>query len=121
MRAGLTTRAVFTLIVIGFAGNVLANPSPRVFGYEDWERAVIERQLDPREVVYPFEATPEMMAWARQKLRSDAQQDDIEQLAALQNALFNTSYFFAYDTTKTLGAADAFAAKQVISPVLVAT
>lgn len=73
---------------------------------------MLDRQLDPLDVVYPFEATPEMMAWADEKLGSYAQQDDIEQLRALQNALFNTQYFFAYDTTKTLGAAEAFAARE---------
>ena len=112
MRTRLATRTVLALTVFACAANTWASPRPRVHGYGDWELAVLERQLDPREVVYPFEATPEMMAWADEKLRSFSQKDDIEQLSALQNALFNTNYFFTYDTTKTLGAADAFAARE---------
>jgi len=103
-------RAVSVLVMFAVAGSVWANPRPRFFGYEEWEQAVIERQLDPRDVVYPFETTPEMMAWAEKKLRSYAQKDDILQLTVLQNALFNASYSFTYDNLRTLTAADAFAA-----------
>ena len=103
-------RAVSVLVMFAVAGSVWANPRPRFFGYEEWEQAVIERQLDPREVVYPFETTPEMMAWAEEKLQSYGRKDDILQLTVLQNALFNASYSFTYDNTRTLTAADAFAA-----------
>ncbi len=105
-------RAVSILVMLAVAGNAWANPKPRSFGYEEWEQAVIELQLDPRDVVYPFEATPEMMAWAEEKLQSYAQKDGILQLTVLQNALFNTSYSFVYDNMRTLTAADAFAARE---------
>jgi Flp pilus assembly protein TadD len=73
---------------------------------------VIERHLDPRVVVYPFEATPEMMDWAKEKLQPYAQKDVLLQLAVLQNALLNTSYSFSYEKAKTLTAAEAFAARK---------
>ncbi len=105
-------RAVSVLVMFAVSGIAWANPKPRFFGYEEWEQAVIERQLDPRDVVYPFEATPEMMAWAEEKLQSHTQKDGFLQLTALQNALFNTSYSFVYDNMRTLTAADAFAARE---------
>ncbi len=108
----LVVRAVSVLVMFAVAGNAWANPKPRFFGYEEWEQAVIELQLDPREVVYPFEATPEMMAWAEEKLQSHTQKDGLLQLTVLQNALFNTSYSFVYDNMRTLTAADAFAARE---------
>lgn len=112
MSREFVARAVSVLVMIAVAGNAWANPKPRFFGYEEWEHVVIERQLDPREVVYPFETTPEMMAWAEEKLRSHIQKDGIQQLTALQDALFNSGFSFAYDDTSTLAAADAFAARE---------
>ena len=108
----LVARAVSVLVMFAVAVNAWANPKPRFFGYEEWEQAVIELQLDPRDVVYPFEATPEMMAWAEEKLQSHTQKDGLLQLTVLQNALFNTSYSFVYDNMRTLTAADAFAARE---------
>ena len=105
-------RTVSILVMVAVAGNAWANPRPQFFGYEDWEQAVIERQLDPRGVVYPFETTPDMMDWAKGKLRSHVQKDGIQQLTALQNALFNSGFSFAYDDMSTLAAADAFAARE---------
>jgi len=112
MSTGLVARTVCVLVMFAVAGNAWANPKPGFFGYEDWEQAVIERQLDLREVVYPFETTPEMMAWAEEKLRPYARNDGILQLTALQHALFDASYSFTYDNMRTLTAADAFTARE---------
>ena len=95
MSRRFVARAVSVLVMFAVAGDTWANPKPRFFGYEEWDQAVIERQLDPGEVVYPFEAPPEMMAWAEEKLQPHAQKDGILQLTVLQNALFNTSYSVA--------------------------
>jgi len=112
MSKSFVVRAASILVVLAVAGNAWAGPKPQFFGYEEWEQAVIERQLDPRGVVYPFETTSEMMAWAKEKLRSHVQKDGIQQLTALQNALFNSGFSFAYDNASTLAAADAFAARE---------
>ncbi|MFV2071996.1 MAG: tetratricopeptide repeat protein [Thermoanaerobaculales bacterium] len=105
-------RAVPVLAILVLAGNAGADSEPRFFGYSAWQQAVIERQLDPQEVVFPFEATPQMMAWAKEKLQTYTPKEDILQLTVLQNALFDASYSFAYDNLKTLTAADAFAARE---------
>ena len=112
MSKRFVVRTAFILAMFAVAGNAWANPKPQFFGFEEWEQAVIERQLDPRDVVYPFEATSEMMAWAKGKLQPYARNNVILQLTALQRALFDASYSFAYDNTRTLTAADAFAARE---------
>ena len=108
----LTARTVFALFTMALAGNVWSSGNPTIFGHERWEQRVIERHLDPHMVVYPFEATPEMMDWAKEKLQLYAQKDVLMQLAVLQNALLNTSYAFSYEKAKTLTAAEAFAARE---------
>lgn len=99
-------------VALAIVRSALAGPNPAAVSHENWERKVIERDLDPDEVVYPFEATPEMMDWAREKLQPYAQRDVLLKLKALQTALLNTSYSFSYDKARTLTAADAFAARE---------
>jgi len=112
MSKSFVVRAASILVVLAVAGNAWAGPKPQFFGYEEWERAVIERQLDPRDVVYPFETTPEMIAWAEEKIQPCARNSEILPLTVLQQALFHTSYSFAYDNMRTLTAADAFAERE---------
>ncbi len=108
----LIVRTGSLLAAIAVAGSAWSSGNPTFFGYEQWEHRVIERHLNPSVVVYPFEATPEMMDWAKEKLRPYAQKDVLMQLAVLQNALLNTSYSFSYEKAKTLTAAEAFAARE---------
>lgn len=103
---------VSVLAMMAAAGSAWSSDQSRYFGREKWEKRVIERHLDPAEVVYPFEATPEMMAWAREQLLAESQKDVLLQLAVLQNALLNTKYSFTYEKTRTLTAAEAFAARE---------
>lgn len=106
------TGAASVLVLMAVASSAWSSTEPRYFGYEKWKQRVIERQLDPAEVVYPFEASPEMMDWAREKLRADSQKDVLLQLTVLQNALLNSRYSFSYERTRTLTAAEAFAARE---------
>ena len=108
----VNVRVVAAIVALAVVRNAWPGPNPAAVSYENWERRVIERDLDPDEVVYPFEATPEMMAWAREKLQPYAQRDVLLQLAALQSALLTTSYSFSYEKARTLTAADAFAARE---------
>lgn len=104
-------------VVVPFIAGAISGPAWSAsnhgyFGYEAWKQRVIERDLDPEEVVYPFGATPEMMDWAAKQLQPYAQKDVLLQLQVLQDALLNTSYSFAYEKTRTLTAGNAFAARE---------
>jgi len=84
----------------------------QVFGYEEWQAAVAELELDTTEVVFPFIATPEMEAWAEEKLRHVAKAAPDVRLQALQQAFFDAGEFqFEYDQARTLTAEEAFAAR----------
>lgn len=84
----------------------------RAFGFEDWKQAIAELQLDPDEVVYPFHATEEMQAWAKEKLSSFQAAGPEVQLQVLQQAFFDKGEFeFEYEQMRTLTAEEAFAAR----------
>jgi len=112
MTRHIITRTVGALVVMAVAAQAWPSSQARYFGYEKWKKRVIERQLDPNEVVYPFETTPEMMDWVREKLQHDSQKDVLVQLNVLQTALLNTNYSFSYEKTRTLTAAEAFEAQE---------
>ena len=72
-----------------------------------WRKGVLARGVNPTRVVYPFEATPQMLEWARQI--DPPASGDLLRLARLQRALFDTGEFkFVYDGNVTATAADAF-------------
>jgi len=102
---------VATRLVI--AGQLYAASKPEVFGYEAWRQAVVELDLDPTEVVYPFHVTEEMVAWAEEKLRPVHALDPAVKLEVLQRAFFDKGEFeFEYDVVRTLTAEEAFAVRQ---------
>ena len=103
---------VAPLVAGAISGTAWSASSHGYFGYEAWRQRVIERHLDPDEVVYPFGTTPEMLEWATRQLQPYAQKDVLLQLQVLQDALLNTSYSFAYEKTRTLTAGNAFAARE---------
>jgi Flp pilus assembly protein TadD len=103
---------VVLLAALVCAGGVAAAADEQVFGYEDWRRAVARLPLDPAEVVYPFHATAEMAAWARQKTATYAAAGPEVRLQALQQAFFDKGEFeFEYEQARTLTAEEAFAAR----------
>ena len=80
---------------------------PIYFGRASWTAAVIERGLDPADVVYPFNITPEMEAWARAATVRET--GTVSRLKKLQAAIFNPDGFpFSYDQRVTLPAERAF-------------
>ena len=102
---------VFALILgVAVAGD--AGENNRVFGFEDWERAVSRLDVDPNQVVYPFHVSEEMRAWAEEKLRPFSAASPEIKLEALQQAFFDRGEFeFEYEGIRTLTAEEAFAAR----------
>lgn len=97
------------------AASVSAGDGPRneVFGFEAWQRAVGELDVDPAQVVYPFEITDEMAAWAEEKLHGYQSLGPEVRLEVLQRAFFDNHEFeFEYDQGRTLTAEEAFAARE---------
>lgn len=93
-------------------GAVAAGPAQArdsmVFGRAAWEEALAEQGLDPAEVVYPFDTTSEMEAFARRAVEHET--EPVGKLNRLQAALFNPDDFpFNYDQRVTLTASRAFA------------
>ncbi len=80
---------------------------PIYFGRASWTAAVIERGLDPADVVYPFDITPDMEKWARSVTERDT--GTVSRLNKLQAALFAPGEFpFSYDQKVTLPGKRAF-------------
>jgi Tfp pilus assembly protein PilF len=83
------------------------------FSREKWADEVAGKGLDPTEVVYPYETSPEMIAWAQGVVGGAAGSGDLQRLARLQQAMFESGAFdFAYDDARTLTARDAFSARR---------
>jgi Flp pilus assembly protein TadD len=103
----LTCAAVLVLSVSADAGM-----NSRVFGFEEWQRAVSQLDVDPNEVVYPFHVSEEMKTWADEKLRPFNSVSSEIKLEALQQAFFDRGEFeFEYEGTRTLTAEEAFRAR----------
>ncbi len=96
---------------MALAGVVAEAETPRdeIFGREAWEKAVIELDLDPSQVVYPFELTESMEEWAEEKVRGFTGFGPETRLEALQRSFFDKGEFtFEYDQARTLTAIEAF-------------
>jgi len=100
------------LLFLGAATPALAARAPRVEEpAPTWEEQVTAAGLSAESVIYPFETTPEMEAWANEATRGTA--TPVERLDALQLALFNPRTFaFTYDRSATLTAEQAFAQRR---------
>jgi Flp pilus assembly protein TadD len=101
------------LVLVGMTSGVAAQEKRFAFSYERWLDEVSRRGLDPAHVVYPFEASPEMVSWAERVVGETRGSGAREQLGRLQRAMFEgDSFDFAYDDTRTLTARDAFTARR---------
>ncbi len=101
------------LVLVGMTSGVAAQEKRFAFSYERWLDEVSRRGLDPAQVVYPFEASPEMVSWAEKVVGETRGSGAREQLARLQRAMFEgDSFDFAYDDTRTLTAREAFTARR---------
>lgn len=79
------------------------------FTYEAWRAEVAGKGLNPDEVVYPFHASPEMVAWAEDATDAVSRSEPRRRLTQLQRAFFDTKGDgFVYDDSRNLTAADAF-------------
>ncbi|MBW1880972.1 MAG: tetratricopeptide repeat protein [Deltaproteobacteria bacterium] len=96
------------LLWLGAATPALAARSPRVVEpLPSLEEQVTAVGLSADVVIFPFETTPEMEAWARKATRMTT--TPLDRLEALQLALFNPRTFaFTYDRAATLTAREAF-------------
>ncbi len=110
MKRSSVVLTLVALMVIPFASATDFNS--QVFGYEEWLTALEALDVDSAEVVFPFSATPEMKAWAEEKLKHFTTAAPEVKLQALQQAFFDPGEFeFDYEQTRTLTAEEAFAAR----------
>ena len=80
---------------------------------ELWKIAVIARGMNPNEVMYPFDATPEMREWALHTIEDAGPVTALQKLEILQGALFDREKFeFEYDNILTLSGEEAFARRR---------
>jgi Flp pilus assembly protein TadD len=101
------------LVVVATAVEVVAQEYRPAFSRERWVDEVSRKGIDPADVVYPFEASPEMSVWAEAVLQGFGGSGEPQQLARLQQAMFEGDTFdFAYDDTRTLTARGAFSARR---------
>lgn len=103
----VTTAAVSLLVLVASLGCRSTGLSVSQTYEARWRKGVLAHGVDPKLVVYPFEATPQMLEWAKQV--DPPASGDLVRLARLQRALFDTGEFqFIYDGNITATAADAF-------------
>lgn len=101
------------LALVITTSEVASQENRSAFSYERWADEVIRKGLDPAEVVYPFEASREMVSWAEGVLDEARGLGEGQKLARLQQAMFEGDAFdFAYDDDRTLTARDAFSARR---------
>ncbi len=83
--------------------------TPSDLSYESWRLAVLSTGIEPDELVYPFDTTPAMESWAREKIERYGALGLLQKLSYLQDSLFRENHFvFEYDDDQTLTAAEAF-------------
>jgi Flp pilus assembly protein TadD len=100
------------VVMLAVAAQLSAGTRTEVFGYEEWQQAVAELDIDPSQVVYPFSVTDDMAAWAEEIMQGHHIQMPEVKLETLQHAFFDGGEFeFQYDVVRTLTAEEAFSAR----------
>ena len=93
-------------------GEVAAQSAAEAFDREAWKGEVVRRGLDPDVVVYPFDASPEMITWVEGVMKTTSGPGPRDRLSRLQRAMFESGTFdFSYDDSRTLTAEKAFSAR----------
>lgn len=93
--------------------SVQAADTGRAFGFDAWSSEILEKGLDPDDVVFPFEASPGMVEWAEMAVEGGGSFSEIQRLVRVQDAMFKDGAFdFSYDGYQTLTAQEAFEAQQ---------
>ena len=112
MRLVLRLVLFLGLITVIETSELAAQRSRDAFDRESWEAEVAQRGLDPGDVVYPFDASPEMIAWADGVMKNTFGLEPVKRLTSLQQAMFDgDSLDFAYEDSRTLTAEKAFSAR----------
>jgi Flp pilus assembly protein TadD len=107
--AGFRDGFVFACALLLIAAPAVAGRDQRSFGYESWREEVMDKGLDPDEVVFPFHATEEMRTWTIEKVNQINVTSSLKKLHLLQEELFrNEAFRFEYDENLTLTAEEAF-------------
>lgn len=98
---------LWLVVCVVASPTVQTGASDRV-GPGQWARWIEAAGIDPATAVNPFATSQEMAAWVEGVLRPHQADDDVEQLMALQTALFDDSFDFRYEPNLTLTASEAF-------------
>jgi Flp pilus assembly protein TadD len=98
--------AVIALVLVT---GCTSSGSKQYIGAEEWKVGVAERHVSLADIVYPFESTPEIDAWAYEVAGKIQGIGPISRLNRLQIAMFDRSKLdFNYAEEMTLTAAQAF-------------
>ncbi|MDH3816449.1 MAG: hypothetical protein OEV48_18295, partial [Acidobacteriota bacterium] len=68
MNRSIVKSCVIAATMLLAAGQLCAEPGGEVFGYDAWRQAVAKLDVDPDQVVYPFQLTDDMVAWAEEQI-----------------------------------------------------
>jgi Flp pilus assembly protein TadD len=108
-RTAAVAAVLAAVLAVGSAAVVRADAP--VFSYPEWRDRVRTAGLEPEEVIYPFTASPEMVAWAEAVTAGPLAGGPLTKLQRLQLAMFDPDRLgFTYDERLTLTAREAFAA-----------
>jgi Flp pilus assembly protein TadD len=112
MNRSKITSLVIIAMMLAVAGWAWAGPGEEVFGYDAWRQAVEKLDIDPNQVVFPFQIDDYMAAWAEETVRGHRNHAPEVKLEILQQSFFDAGEFeFEYDVVRTLTAEEAFAAR----------
>jgi len=104
---------VAVVLVVIATSEIAAREGGDAFSREAWQVEVVGKGLDSGNVVYPFEVSPEMIAWAEAVMKATNGFGSRLRLSRLQQAMFESKTFdFAYDDARTLTAEEAFTARR---------
>jgi len=113
MTGNLRTVVVVAMVALlmGLGTSATVSADGEVFTYPRWRERVLAAGLDPDAVIYPFDTTPEMIAWAEAVAADATGSDPLSRLQRLQDAMFDDDRLgFDYEETSTLTAKEAFEA-----------
>jgi Flp pilus assembly protein TadD len=100
---------LFAVIALVLATGCSSLGSKQYIGAEEWKAGVAERHISRADLVYPFESTPEIDAWAYEAAGRISAIGPVSRLNRLQVAMFDRAKLdFDYEEELTLTAAEAF-------------
>jgi len=83
------------------------------YGLVEWRKGLEERKIKNQDLVYPFDVTPELEAWAKNAVVGFHSTQRMARLDQLQSALLDPDAFnFTYEEATTLTASEAFSRRR---------